>query len=127
MNRRPANENLPEPAHPFARWCAGAAVGLWALGVQSFSDPWNKIGAILSPGIGYLVGQTLDFVINHASRANFKRRHERDLLDNKKTLDDLFKERQDAISFGADSESKIHRWNDSILSESPNPTDSQGP
>jgi len=104
MSLRPTNENLPEPAHPFARWCGGAAVGLWALGVQSFSDPWNKIGAILSPGFGYLVGLTLDQIIYHASRVNFRRSHERALLDNKKTIDDLFKERQDAIAFGADSE-----------------------
>jgi hypothetical protein len=104
MSRHPAKENLPEPAHPFARWCAGAAIGLWALGVQSLSDPWNKIGAIVSPGVGYLLGQTLDYIIYHASRVNFRLRHEKALLNNKKTIDNLYKERQDAIAVGAGSE-----------------------
>jgi hypothetical protein len=95
-------EHLPEPSHPFARWGAGAAISLWALGVQNFSDPWNKLGAILSPGFGYLFGQVLDFAIYRISEHTTKAMQGRLLSDNKKQLDALYKERQEAIEFGAD-------------------------
>jgi hypothetical protein len=103
MNRK-ASDNLPEPRHPFARWCAGATVGIWALSVQSFSDPWNKLGAILSPGVGYIIGLALDFVISRVSEGNSKRQQKRDLLEIKSRIENLYKERQEAVDFGADSE-----------------------
>ena len=103
MTKRPS-ENLPEPSHPFARWFAGAAVSSWALGATYFSDPWNRWVAILSPGVGYLFGHTLDLIIYRVSEGSLKRKIRRDLLENKKTLDRLRKERYDAIEVGADDQ-----------------------
>jgi hypothetical protein len=96
MTKRPS-ESLPEPGHPFARWCAVAAISCWSLGVQNFSDPWNKLGAILSPGIGYLFGHILDLIIFHLSEATSARKQQKF----KKKMDDLCKQRQDYIQFGA--------------------------
>jgi hypothetical protein len=103
MTKRAISKELPEPGHPFARWCAGAIVSLWALGAQYFPDPWNKLGAILSPGAGYIFGQALDFIIIRVSNTNFRRTQQRNLLENKKSEDDLYKERQNALRYGADS------------------------
>lgn len=98
----PQRKNLPEPKHPFAQWGAGAAVSIWALGVQSFSSPMSQIGAVLSPGVGYILGQTLDIVIYRVSKSNSKRRYRQELSENSKKLDDLAKERREAIKYGAD-------------------------
>jgi hypothetical protein len=106
MANSPTNHgaHLPEPSHPFARWCAGAAISLWALGVQSFSDPWNKLLAILSPGFGYIIGHALDVMISRVSEYNSKRDEARSLLENKAKIDNLRKEREDAIQLGANQD-----------------------
>jgi hypothetical protein len=106
---------LPEPKHPFARWCAGAAISLWALVVQDFSSPLNKVGAILSPAVGYLLGHALDRIIYHASQLNNRRTHNRALKENKATLDRIYFERQQAIELGTDLE--IIKLYDSVLSK----------
>jgi hypothetical protein len=103
MTKRPS-ENLPEPNDPFARWFAGIAVGFWALGVQDFPTPWNKWAAILSPGVGYVLGHALDLIIHRIKENNLKRTIRRDLLENTKTLDDLRKDRQRVIEVGADDQ-----------------------
>jgi hypothetical protein len=54
--------SLPQPKHPFAKWGAVVSVGLWALIAQNFPEPWNKIGALISPGVGYGVGYLLDLI-----------------------------------------------------------------
>jgi hypothetical protein len=99
MTKR-SSDHLPEPSHPFARWCAGAAISCWALGVQNFSDPWNKLGAILSPGVGYIFGYTLDSIIFYVSEANSTRKRQK----LKKKMDDLCKQRQDYNRVGANRE-----------------------
>jgi hypothetical protein len=103
MAKQPSGgEKLPEPHHPFARWGAGAVVSLWAVGVQSLSDPWNKFGAILSPGLGYSAGLLLDLIFYHVSERSYENERQRLLSRNKRKLDTLYKERQDAISYGSD-------------------------
>lgn len=102
MRKRSNNrEELPEASHPFARWGAGVAVSLWALSVQSLSDPWSKIGAILSPGVGYVVGLVLDLVVSRISQRTLRKNQQRELSENKRKIDDLYRERQYAIEFGA--------------------------
>jgi hypothetical protein len=103
MTKRPS-ENLPEPSHPFAKWTAGAAVSFWALGVQYFTSPWNQWGAILSPGVGYIFGHTLDKIIYRISEGSLKRKTERELLENQKSIDRLSKELQDQIAAGGDAQ-----------------------
>jgi hypothetical protein len=103
MTKQPRS-NLPEPGHPFARWGAGAAISCWALIVQDFSSPLNKLGAIVSPGVGYIFGLALDSIIFHVSEANSKRKKRRHLLETKKRMDDLYKERQNYIQDGASLE-----------------------
>jgi hypothetical protein len=93
---------LPEPKHPFARWGAGAAISIWALGVQYFSVPFDKLGAIISPGIGYVLGQSLDLIIFRLAKRNSEKDVQRQLQKNKRKIDDLYKEKQELISVGAD-------------------------
>ena len=69
MTDSPGHSGLPEPSDPFSRWFGGACVAAWAVGVQSFPDPLNKLLAILSPGVGYLAGHTM----NQAVKANDRR------------------------------------------------------
>jgi hypothetical protein len=78
------------------------AVGLWALGAQSLPDPWNKLCAISSPGFGYAIGVLFEVLIERVSESRYKNRKRRSLLENKETIDKLYKERQDAIEYGAD-------------------------
>jgi hypothetical protein len=105
MKKRAAHkEGLPEPSHPFARWGAGVAIALWAMGVQDLAGPWNKVGAILTPGVGYVIGLMLEVVVYKVSETNQKRMRRHDLSENKKRIDDLYRERQYAIQFGADPE-----------------------
>jgi hypothetical protein len=112
-----STDKLPEANHPFARWCSGIAIASWALGVQSFQPPWNQLGAILSPGVGYIVGLSLDVVITRLSEKTSKRKQKRDLLELTKKIDDLFKERKGAIDMGADSDSDIVKLIDSSIEE----------
>ncbi len=61
MARKAASDSrLPEPNHPFSRWFGGACAALWAVGVRALPDTWNKLLAILTPGIGYVTGNGLD-------------------------------------------------------------------
>jgi hypothetical protein len=96
MSKR-RGDNLPDPSHPFAKWGAGVAISCWALGVQNFSDPWNKLGALISPGIGYIIGLLLDWLVSLASETGKQRRFSKA----QKRMDDLFKQRQDYIGVGA--------------------------
>jgi hypothetical protein len=91
------NSSLPEPSHPFARWFGGAAVGIWALGVQYLPEPWNKVGANLSPGVGYGAGQGLEFVLNWIGDKIFYQNHQR-------IIDDLYRQLYIARVNGANSE-----------------------
>lgn len=59
---------LPEPAQPFPRWFGGAAAAIWAVGVQSAGGPWDKLLAILTPGIGYLAGHALAMIVARTLR-----------------------------------------------------------
>lgn len=95
--------SLPEPRHPFARWFGSAAVGIWALVVQSFADPWDKLGAILSPGVGYIIGQALQASISYVSNVSSNRTQRIDLEKATKKLDELRKERNAAQENGANS------------------------
>jgi hypothetical protein len=115
VNRSLNRESLPEPSHPFSRWGAGLAVSCWALGVQSFPEPWNKVGALVSAGLGYVVGQALDYIITYLSDRRLKKQQQKSefenkdriykqISENKTKIDILIKERQDALTFGADGE-----------------------
>ncbi|MBS1029424.1 hypothetical protein [Gluconobacter albidus] len=53
--------NLPAPSQPFPRWLSGTVTGMWALGVQSLPEPYDKILAVLSPGVGYIAGHGAQF------------------------------------------------------------------
>jgi hypothetical protein len=79
--RHNSGERLPEPKNAFARWGGGAAVGFWAVGVQTLPDPWDKLGAVLSPGIGYIVGVVLDSIYNRISENSRKHTRLRDLSE----------------------------------------------
>ena len=90
--RRVANlPELPEPSHAFARWFGRAAVGVWALVVQSFGDPLNKVGAVLSPGVGYLLGHALQAGIDFCANISSTRRQRIDSENATKKIDDLTK------------------------------------
>jgi hypothetical protein len=93
---------LPAPSHAFARWAAGISVGFWAVGVQSLHDPWNKLAALLSPGLGYAVGQSLDLIIYRVSLHTAKSEDRKSIKENKMKIDELYIQRQDAITYGAD-------------------------
>jgi hypothetical protein len=96
---------LPEPSHPFARWSGGAAaVGVWALIVQSFPEPLNKVGAILTPGVGYIVGNALQVTIDFFLNKSLKKWHAQDLVDDTKKIDNLNQELLFAKENGANSE-----------------------
>jgi hypothetical protein len=95
---------LPEPKHPFARWFGGATIGIWALVVQSFVDPWNKIGAILSPGVGYILGHLLQAGINYCANMSSKRKRRADLANATHKIDDLYTQRNLARDNGAISD-----------------------
>jgi hypothetical protein len=56
-------------------------VGLWAVGAQSFPEPFNKLIAVLSPGIGYLVGHALDGIIEGLDKRSSVKAREKDLSD----------------------------------------------
>lgn len=90
-------KDLPEPSHPFARWFGGAVVGIWALGVQSLPDPWNKVGAILSPGVGYIFGHGVEICV-------YWFRDKSDRIANKRNIDNLYQQLNDARSNGANIE-----------------------
>jgi hypothetical protein len=92
---------LPDPAHPFARWAGVTVVGLWAVGAQSLSEPFNKLVALLSPGIGYLVGHSLDRFIQWLDlRSNEKAlRRQLDAIDAR--IAHLNKQKKDALTVGA--------------------------
>lgn len=47
------------------------------MGVQSFDDPWSRLLAILTPGIGYLAGHGLELILRARSEADEKRRRTR--------------------------------------------------
>jgi hypothetical protein len=102
--QRSVHEQLPQPDHPFARWGVAAAVAVWALSAQSLMDPWNKIAAILSPGIGYLVGQVLDAIFIRVSEINLKKSNDRKTIDITQRMQILINERNQAVSVGADPE-----------------------
>lgn len=81
--RRPgvsrSGSQLPEPSDPFCRWFGGACAALWAVGVQSFPDPWSKLAAILTPGLGYLAGHGLFLMLkiyyqNESAKQAFRSR-----------------------------------------------------
>jgi hypothetical protein len=100
---RPNNgDRLSAAHHEFARWGAGASISFWAFGAQMLHDPWNKFAAILSPGIGYSVGKLLDLLIHNVSEQQLKKERQKSLSDNNITLDQLYIQRNDAITFGAD-------------------------
>ena|ERR1700730_267334 len=101
-NRSLNRESLPEPRHPFARWGAGLSVSFWALGVQSFPEPWNKFGALVSAGLGYVVGQALDHTMIYFSKRSLKREQQNTVNENKDRIDRLINERQEAVAYGAD-------------------------
>jgi hypothetical protein len=67
-------------------------------------DPWNKIAAILSPGIGYLVGQVLDAIFIRVSEINLKKSNDRKTIDITQRMQILINERNQAVSVGADPE-----------------------
>jgi hypothetical protein len=96
--------NLPEPRHPFARWGAVTVVACWALYVQTFSDPFNKYCALLSPGVGYLFGQTLDFILNYIAKVTSKRDQRNKISENDLRIDMLYKQREAVIKYGGDSQ-----------------------
>jgi hypothetical protein len=101
-NRSLNRESLPEPRHPFARWGAGLSVSFWALGVQSFPEPWNKFGALVSAGLGYVVGQALDHTLIYFSKRRVKREQQNTVNENKDRIDRLINERQEVVAYGAD-------------------------
>jgi hypothetical protein len=94
---------LPEPSHAFARWSGRAAVGIWALAVQSFEDPLNKLGAILSPGVGYILGHALQAAIDFCANMSSTRRQRIDLDRITEKIDALNKERDEARANGANN------------------------
>jgi hypothetical protein len=103
MPRTSTNTSLPEPKHPFARWFGFASVGVWAIVTQNFVEPWNKIAALASPGIGYILGYGLEGIINLFSEALSTRKKQTQLRDAEKRLQALLRERRSAIENGADS------------------------
>jgi hypothetical protein len=102
MAKKPNNSaSLPEPSHPFARWGGAAAISLGAMGVQSFPAHWDKAGAFLLPGLGYVVGKVLDHIINYVRADNLRKAQLRSVSANKEKIDNLYKQREDATRYGA--------------------------
>jgi hypothetical protein len=99
MARATRNEALPEARHPFARWAAGLSVSCWALAVQSFPEPWNKIGALVSVGAGYVVGQGLDYVAAELSARRAKKKALRLDAERKGNVERVIAENQQKIDY----------------------------
>jgi hypothetical protein len=93
---------LPDPTHPFARWMGVTVVGLWAVGAQSLPEPISKLIAMLSPGIGYLVGHAIDRFIKWTSARSAEKVQQKELESIEHKINQLRKEKDVALSNGAD-------------------------
>jgi len=87
-------DGLPQAKHPFARWCAAIAISFWALGVQELSTPLSKFGALLSPGVGYLLGLSIDWIIVRASARREKREQEEAAAEKKREQEEAAVEKR---------------------------------
>jgi len=68
---------------------------------QIFPDPWSKIAAFLSPGMGYIVGQGLEVGLQWANIKSGKRKKKADLAQLEETIKLLQNERESAVRSGS--------------------------
>jgi len=99
---RGSKEILREPNDPFARWFGRVVVGIWAVGAQSFADPWNRFGAFLSPGVGYILGHGLQRVVYWKDDRLSRRKEHIVLIEDQ--INQLMKEVNDARNNGMEGE-----------------------
>ena len=106
---------LPDPTHPFARWAGVTVVGLWAVGAQSFPEPLSKLVALLSPGIGYMVGHGLDRFIRWLDARSSHKERQRKLTAIDLAVDRLNREKVEALNTGAAA--SVIEFIDNLLAE----------
>jgi hypothetical protein len=108
MSAPSRNDFLPEPTNAFARWFGRATIGAAALGVQSLPTPWSQLGAILSPGIGYIVGYALQSILEFTGKRISSRERRLQLQGISDTIINLQFELEDARRRGATGEVILH-------------------
>ena len=90
-----SSETLPPPNNAFARWISIVVTSSWALGVQTFPDPYNKYSSVFAPGVGYIAGYTLQYSIESANSLADWVRRKRSLVNINKSMANLRKELDD--------------------------------